>query len=208
MAEVIIDIWSDYVCPFCYLQVPALKQAVRDLQLQLRWRSYELRPEPAPLLDPRGDYLRQVWDGSVYPMAQREKMVLRLPPIQPRSRKAAEAAEFARAKGRFEQMHLQLFKTFFEDGRNIGELNVLLDVGAASGLYAQDLLGSLQTGEYAPKVLADEKLAKRLNITAVPALVMHYSSQPVEAGILATGTYNFKELEKRLANFKRMPVPR
>ncbi len=52
MARIFIDVWSDYVCPFCYLQMPVLKEFAGDRDLQVRWRAFELRPEPAPPLAP------------------------------------------------------------------------------------------------------------------------------------------------------------
>ena len=51
--------------------------------------------------------------------AYERNMRLRLPPVQPRSRKAFEAACHARDGGRFDAMHLALFRGFFEDGRDI-----------------------------------------------------------------------------------------
>ncbi len=65
-------------------------------------------------------------------MAERAGMVLRMPPVQPRSRKAFEAAEYARAKGHFDEMHEALFKAFFEDGRNINEVQRALGHGRVS----------------------------------------------------------------------------
>jgi len=202
MAKLFIDVWSDYVCPFCYLELPVLKQVAKEENVGVRWRAFELRPEPAPLLDPQGDYLRRVWEGSVYPMAERAGIVLRFPPVQPRSRKALEAAEYARAKGHFDAMHEAIFKAFFEEGRNINEVNVLLDVAASVGLNAADLLGSLQTQQYAPKVIADERTAQRLGIIAVPAMVLHSTVQPLEAGVLAKGVQSVVELEEQLQQLK------
>lgn len=208
MAKLTIDIWSDYVCPFCYLEVPVMKEIARDERITVRWHSFELRPEPAPLLDPNGDYLRRVWQGSIYPMAERAGMVLRLPPVQPRSRKTLQAAEYARAKGHFDEMHEAIFKAFFEEGRNINEINVLLDVGASVGLNPSDLLGSLQTQQYANKVIADERLAQRLGIIAVPAMVLHTALQPLETGVILNGLQSVIEMERAIDDFERTPVMR
>lgn len=40
-------------------------------EVELVWRAFELRPEPHPALDPRGEYLTRVWESSVYPLAER-----------------------------------------------------------------------------------------------------------------------------------------
>ena len=61
-------------------------------EVEIIWRAFELRPEPVPTLDPKGDYLERVWGSSVYPLAERLGMTMKLPPLQPRSRLAHEAA--------------------------------------------------------------------------------------------------------------------
>ena len=66
-----LDVWSDYVCPFCYLEVPFIDRLREEFGpgLQVYWHAFELRPEPVPTLDPDGEYLHRVWNQSVYPMA-------------------------------------------------------------------------------------------------------------------------------------------
>lgn len=67
-----VTIFSDYVCPFCYLGLPVAARLQRELpeQVEVKWKAFELRPEPAPLLDPRGAYLARVWSEAVYPLAR------------------------------------------------------------------------------------------------------------------------------------------
>lgn len=98
-----IDVWSDYVCPFCYLAEPTLARIKQEFgdAVRVTWRAFELRPAPVPTLDPKGEYLREVWARSVYRMASDRGMTLRLPPVQPRSRRAHEAAFVAREHGKF-----------------------------------------------------------------------------------------------------------
>lgn len=133
MPKIRITVWSDYVCPFCYLQEPVLaqvRQAYGD-RVDVEWRAFELRPEPMPTLDPQGEYLQSVWTRAVYPMARHRNMTLRLPPVQPRSRSALELAEYAKQEGCFEEVHRRVFQAFFEDGRDLGRIDVLTEIGAA-----------------------------------------------------------------------------
>ena len=76
-----ILVWSDYVCPFCYLERPVLERVQGELGygVEIDWRSFELRPEPEPTLDPDAEYLHRVWNQSVYPMAQERGMVMKRP---------------------------------------------------------------------------------------------------------------------------------
>ena len=79
------------------------------MPVRVEWRAFELRPDPVPTLDPDGAYLHRVWNQSVYPMARERGLTLRLPPVQPRSRKAHEATAFARSAGRADATAEALF---------------------------------------------------------------------------------------------------
>ncbi len=60
-----IDVFSDYLCPYCTLFESALTEATRDLDVDVQWQPFELRPEPTPTLRPEDDYLPNVWKRSV-----------------------------------------------------------------------------------------------------------------------------------------------
>ena len=184
-----ITVFSDYVCPFCYLEEPDLAR-VRERfgdMVGVYWRAYELRPDPIPTLDPDGEYLHRVWNASVYPMARSLGMTLRLPPVQPRSRKALEAAELARERGRFDAMHNALFRAFFEEGRDIGDVEVLLDIGGSVGLDREGLRVALDEGRYTEKVVADERLATRLGVDSVPTMFVTREGASLEEAEKITG---------------------
>lgn len=170
--ETSILVWSDYVCPFCYLALPVLARARAELGVEVQWRAFELRPAPQPTLDPDGEYLHNVWDTAVYPMAEARGMVLRLPPVQPRSRFAAVTAAFARDAGAFDAVHEALFRAFFEDGLDIGDRSVLLDIATLCGLDSAALHRALDDEALTARVVAEEETAARVGITGVPALVI------------------------------------
>jgi predicted DsbA family dithiol-disulfide isomerase len=142
------------------------------------WRAFELRPDPKPTLDPDGEYLHTTWNRSVYPMAAERGMRLKLPPVQPRSRLAFEAVAHAREQGRFDAMHEALFRAFFEEGRDIGNVDVLADIGAASGLDRADLAETLASGRHTASVHEDQQLAYSLGVSGVPIMVF----RPAGAG--------------------------
>lgn len=175
-----ILVWSDYVCPFCYLERPVLERikAERGETIEIDWRSFELRPEPEPTLDPNAEYLHRVWNQSVYPMAkERGLSMMKLPPVQPRSRKAHQSAEYARESGLLDEMNHALFKAFFEDGRDLADLKVLLDIGRSVGLDEDGLRAALESNRHAERVLEDEQLARQIGISGVPALIVTAGAQ-------------------------------
>ncbi len=104
-------------------------------------------------------------------MAERLGMKLILPPVQPRSRLAHEAAHWARSQGRFDQYNAAVFRAFFERGEDIGDIAVLTRLAADVGLDAQSLGRALDTRDFRRAVLADQQLAHALRVSGVPAFV-------------------------------------
>jgi predicted DsbA family dithiol-disulfide isomerase len=123
------------------------------------------------MLDPNGDYLRRVWASSVYPMAERLGMPIKLPSVQPRSRPAHEAAHWAGEQGRFEDYNAAVFRAFFERGEDIGQIDVLTSLASGLALDSVSLREALVSRRFERTVLDDERDAERLGITGVPAFV-------------------------------------
>ena len=124
-----------------------------------------------PTLDPVGEYLTRAWRDRVYPLAERLGVTMRLPPVQPRSRLAHEAAKWAATVNRFDDYHEALFRAFFERGENIGEVEVLVKLAEELRLEGEELRGALTHHEFEGQVLADEREAAALGVRAVPAFI-------------------------------------
>ena len=101
-------------------------------------------------------------------MAQSRGMVLRLPPVQPRSRLAHEAAAFASDEGRFDEMNNALFRAFFEHGEDIGRPDILTQLATSAGIDGGKLATALKTKRYPQCILADETKAHELGLSGVP----------------------------------------
>jgi predicted DsbA family dithiol-disulfide isomerase len=207
--QVLIDVWSDYVCPFCYLQLPLidrLRAAYGD-RIKIVWRAFELRPDPKPTPDPAGEYLRTTWAKSVYPMAAERGMKLKLPPLQPRSRKAHEAAEFAETHMRFNAMHEALFRAFFEQGRDIGAIDVLCDIAASVELDRNALRQALIEDRYLPLVVDDERLALDLGISAVPFMLARPGDTPWRQAVPLQGAVPYETMQAAVQRLLDAPPP-
>lgn len=165
-------VYSDYVCPFCFLEIPALERLAQEEGVELDYRAFELRPEPVPTLDPRGAYLTTTWQRSVYPMAEQLGVPIRLPPVQPRSRLAFEGAEFARDHGRLAPYTRAVHEAFFQQGRDIGQAQVLSDMAAAVGLDRTPFAAALADHRHLDRVLEQEAEAAEAGVTAVPTTII------------------------------------
>ena len=193
-----IDVWSDYVCPFCYLAEPTLARIEREFgnAISITWRAFELRPEPVSMLPPDGEYLHDIWARAVYPMAREREMTLRLPPVQPRSRLAHEAAFFAREHGDFNAMNNALFRAFFERGEDVGEVDVLAKVAVSAGLDDGGLRRALTEGSHREEVLGDERLAHDLQLSSVPAMLVRSAQRPLGEAWLLSGAQPYEVVHR------------
>lgn len=198
LSAIRIDVWSDFVCPFCFLELPVLDALQAELRglVEVEWHAFELRPEPVPTLEPAGEYLTRTWRESVYPMAAARGMQLQLPPVQPRSRLAFEALEFARDAGRGEDMLRAIFAAFFTHGRDIGEAEVLADIAGSLALDGEGLLAALRENRYTLRVVADESRAAQLGVRAVPMLAVRRRDQPITVALGISGAADIGELRR------------
>lgn len=166
-------VFADYVCPFCFLEIPVLERLAREDGVKIDYKAFELRPEPVPTLDPRGTYLTRTWARSVYPLAEQLGIVIRLPPVQPRSRLAFEGLCFAKARGQAHAYNKAVYEAFFQAGRDIGDLAILVEIAASVGLPCEEFKHALADHTHRSQVLADEREAEDLGIDAVPAVLLN-----------------------------------
>ena len=102
-------------------------------------------------------------------------------PLLANSRLAIEAAEYARDKGLHSAFSEKVFQAYFTYGRNIGELDVILEVASAAGLDREEVHRAISDGAYAPRRIQIAEEAKRLRIDSVPTFIINDRHQLVGA---------------------------
>lgn len=132
---------------------------------------FELRPFPTPTLRPEGDYLQQAWSQSVYPLAAKMGVEIKLPTVspQPHTHLAFEGFQYAKEHAKGNQYNSRLLRAFFQEGEDIGQIDVLTKLATEVGLDEENYKQALETREY---LAAHEQAlghAAQLGITAVPA---------------------------------------
>ena len=169
-----IEVFADFVCPFCYLAEQPLADAADGRDVQIAWQPFELRPEPTPTLRPEDEYLQSTWQQVVYPMAERMGVPIVLPRVspQPYSRLAFEGFAYAAEHGLGQRYTERIFRAFFVMQRDIGRPEVLTDVAAGLGLDADDFRAVLDSGRYAQAHQQALRRARELEITTVPTLLI------------------------------------
>lgn len=170
-----IDVFVDYVCPFCFLVEPAIEELKRDRDVRVTIRPFELRPDPVPTLHPEDEYLPRVWKQSVYPMADRVGVPMTLPSIspQPRTEKAFMVLQFAQEQGLAEAYTKAMFSAFFQQDRNIGLDEVIVDVATSVGLPRAEVVEALNSDKRRQQQRADQEYAvNTVGIDSVPGIVI------------------------------------
>lgn len=172
----IVDVYVDYVCPFCFLVEPAIEELKRDRDVQIRVRPFELRPDPVPTLRPEDEYLPRVWRDSVYPMAERVNVPVRLPSVspQPRTEKAFLVLQLAQEHGVAEAYSQAMFAAFFQEDRDIGDEDVIVDIAESVGIEAASARQAMNSPERLRQHRADLAYAtETVGVTAVPSFVVN-----------------------------------
>jgi predicted DsbA family dithiol-disulfide isomerase len=170
-----IIVYIDYVCPYCLLVEKELRQVIKGKDIKIRWQPFELRPFPVPTLKVEDGYLPSIWNHSVYPMADKLGIYIELPKIspQPRTGKAFEAFAFAENHGLGDEFSMAVMAGFFQQGKNIGDVRVLTELGEGIGLNRIDMERSLESNAYREQHQKALKNAiNEANITVVPTIII------------------------------------
>lgn len=192
-----IDIYSDVICPWCYVGKRRLEQAlaqVKDrLNLHITWRPFQLNPTMPVGGMERTVYLKAKF-GSLDIFKDMEQRLLEAGASEhipfafekiartPNTFGAHRLIWYAAQQGCQNEMVDQLFKGYFEEGADIGSIPTLVRLAAQAGLTAEPFLCS---DEGIAEVKADEAAGHRLGIRGVPYFVLNQAqgisgAQPAE----------------------------
>lgn len=117
-----IQVYSDYVCPFCMLVEKPLDEAIVGKDVEVEWMPFELRPLPNETLKPEGNYLQDIRKRVVYPMAKSMEIPIVLPNVspQPYTHLAFEGFQFAKNHNKADQYNHRMFQAFSRGERYWG----------------------------------------------------------------------------------------
>lgn len=170
-------VFSDYVCPFCYLAVGVVQRLSQDYMIEIIWKNYEIHPETSPSGEPVLQEGEEAHAESRLLCELNPELGPRIhpPPIVANTHLAHEAAEFAREQGRFLALHTRLFQAYFEQGLNIGELPVLVQLGAEVGLHPARLEQAISGHQYHDRIERSVQEKLWYGVYGTPTFVLgHY----------------------------------
>jgi predicted DsbA family dithiol-disulfide isomerase len=184
----LIEIWSDVVCPWCAVGKARFEQALARFphadQVEVRWRSFELDPDAPAERD--GDYVghlaakygggregAQAMIDRMTDVAAAEGLDFRFDVARPgRTFDAHRLLHLAADRGRQHDLAEVLFRATFTDGEPIGDLEALQRLAVAAGLDEVEVKEVLAGDGYAEAVRADQAQARAYGISGVPFFVL------------------------------------
>jgi len=182
-----VEIWSDVICPFCYIGKRRLENALTRLpqpeRVEIVWRSFQLQPDART--DPARNAVEHLamkkgWTleftrlaiADVTNRARQAGLDLQLEKtVIANTFDARRLAHYAAARGQGEAMQERLFRAYFVEGVNVADHAALAALAAGIGLPAQEVHEVLGQGRFAAEVRRDLEEAARLGINGVPFFV-------------------------------------
>lgn len=184
-----IEVWSDYVCPFCYIGKRKLEIALDQFEykeeVKIEFKSFELDP-----------YAPKKYDKNIHELIA-EKYGMPVEQAKMSHKQLTEQAksvgltynfdkmtptntldahrlfQYAKANGKGHEAEELILKAYFTDSLNISDLDVLGSIALQAGLDQEKTLTVLNSDLYKKEVREDEQLASKLNITGVPYFVFN-----------------------------------
>lgn len=182
-----LSIVSDVICAWCFVAKKNLERALDLLpnrrDYSIVWRPYELNPGmPQEGMDRREYRSRKFgsWehslalDAQVAQAGQQAGITFRhdLMKRTPNTLNAHRLIWFAQRQGEQDAVVEGLFKAYFTDGRDVGDLEVLADLAAAAGLDRAKTAAFLASGEGTENVRLEESMAVSKGISGVPTFIL------------------------------------
>ena len=177
MSKPVLEVFSDYVCPWCYLASARVARLQKEHGVQVRLVHFPLHPDtPA-----QGKSLQELFAGRGYDIAKmqaqmRARMQAEGLPYGDRkmtynSRLAQELGKWADTQPGGEAIHDALFRAYFVDGRNIGDAQVLVEIAESVGLPGDKAREVLEQRSFKAAVDADWQKSREYGVTGVPTFV-------------------------------------
>lgn len=183
-----IEVWSDVLCPFCYIGKRKLEQALAQFpqrdQVEVVWKSFQLDPDFQADTDalPYADYLQQ---RKGFPKEQVAQMLVQVTgtakqvgldfhfdrAVVANSFHAHRLLHLAQSQGVQNAAKEALLKAHFEEGKDIGHLPTLTAIGQSVGLAQETIEALWQTDHLADEVQHDIYEARQLQVQGVPFFV-------------------------------------
>jgi predicted DsbA family dithiol-disulfide isomerase len=182
-----VDIVSDTICPWCYIGKRRFERALAQsgrADIAVAWRPFQLNPDMPPEGMTRDDYVRAKFGGGDRPRqiyqaiadSGREAGIefqFSLIRRTPNTVLSHRLIHWAARNERQDEVVQELFKAYFEEGLDIGELEILIECARRAGIDEACARQFLASDEGRQEVVASDVYARRLGINGVPCFIVN-----------------------------------
>jgi predicted DsbA family dithiol-disulfide isomerase len=184
-----IEVWSDFVCPFCYIGKRRLEKALEQFpqkdQVEVVFRSFELDPNAKKSYDMTiheiiakkyGITIEQAkkTNEDIAKQAEAVGLTFRFESMLPTNTFDAHRLDkYASEHGKMLEMTERLLKAYFTDSKHISDYAVLAELASEIGLDREEVKHVLESNRYSEEVRKDEEEAAQLGIRGVPFFVIN-----------------------------------
>lgn len=182
----IVDVYADVVCPWCYIGERRLERALAqrpDLPVERRWRPFQLQPAMPEEGVAWSEFARHKFGGlagaqaafakvSALGAAEGISFAFDRVASAPNTVDAHRLILFAARHGRQWEAAEALFAAYFSDGRTLNDRDDLVAVATAAGLDAAEVRSYLAGSDGVAEVQASQDEANRLGVGGVPFYVI------------------------------------
>ncbi len=181
-----IDIISDVMCPWCLVGKRRFEKALAmrpDIEVDVRWRPYQLDPTIPPTGIDRQEYLSNKFGGperakeiysSIEKAGEDEGIPFAFDKIKksPNTIDAHRVIRWASTEGYQDAVVERLFEMFFLEGRDIGDADVLREAAVEAGMDEELIIRLLATEEDRDLVEKEVALAREMGVNGVPCFIV------------------------------------
>lgn len=173
-----VVVYSDYICPFCYIGFLRLEKLRAEYPLDIAWRFLEIHPDNPPGGKPISElgYPPRHWEmlmANLERMAREEGVTLPERTFTTNSRLALKLAQAVRAQqpAAFDALNRALYEAYFLERRNIGDREVLSAVAESCDIATATMDSAWRDERYETVLEENQRSAARLGITGTPTYV-------------------------------------
>ena len=171
-----LTIYSDYVCPWCYVGQGAVQKLSQNYPVEVNWMPYYLRPDTPPEGMELPAHVKAHMKGMqthLVQMANAAGLRMIFPDRIPNTRLAHEATEYARQKGKANEFHQAVFDCYYWRGEDISRWEVLQQAAKEIGLDADEMREEVEQGKFTALVSEQVRQAAELGIDGVPTYILN-----------------------------------
>lgn len=176
MSALSLVVWSDYVCPWCYIGRAELMSLRGEFDFTVDWRPFMLNPtapEEGWPLPPHVQRMKALGQDPLSPRARALGLTMVERDLIPPSRRAHQATEYARAHGKLSEFHASVLRRYWSEGQDLNTWGVLGAAAVEVGLDAKAMEAQVEHGDFTSAVEDSTARAHALGIGGVPAFVVN-----------------------------------